>query len=207
MQKRTKDRVIGIVVVVAIAAIFLPILFYHPLPGLKGSNLKTTMPNAPQEVKVVYDLPLNNQKAERKKSNLDGFDMTSVEDMRKQAAKTQEVSAAILRPKQSGVIAKKLIRDGGVEPSSTKTLNTEATVPEAWVVQLATFGEQAHAKELLKQLRQQNMEAYIREVKLEDKSLFRVYVGPYIQYDKATSLQKYLQHTYKMKGIVKKYTL
>lgn len=192
MQSQIQDRLIGALVVFIIAAIFLTVLFHHPLPGLESKTLKNSVPEAPS-AKVVFNLP-------SKARTLNPLAQTLNSSASSNAHRVLDLDATEARSTNAAETA---LSPQAVKPYHPKKI--QLALPEAWVVQLATFRDSAHANQLIKKLRQQNIESYLGRVKFGSGHLFRVYVGPYIQYDKAISSQKSLKHTYAMNGIVKKY--
>ena len=54
----------------------------------------------------------------------------------------------------------------------------ESGLPDAWVLQVASFAEQSKANELTESLRAKDFKAFKKTVKIEGKTLHRVYIGP-----------------------------
>lgn len=108
MQAQTKQRLIGASVIVAIAAIFLPVLFYHPLPGLKTLNLSAEIPAAPNadNPQLVYDLSLHQgQLSLAKDKEVDQDELVptrplSLDELRSRAAETTVISRRMLHSAQ-----------------------------------------------------------------------------------------------------------
>ncbi len=67
MQLRTKQRLIGALVLIALLAIFLPLLFHHSRPSAE-LTLSTKMPPKPQQPQVQLQLPVMAAKAESQKA-------------------------------------------------------------------------------------------------------------------------------------------
>ena len=62
---------------------------------------------------------------------------------------------------------------------SDQPVSTEVALTEAWVIQLATFKQQANAERLVAQLKAQGYQAYFRQQTSQNGvTLNRVYVGP-----------------------------
>jgi len=119
-KQRIKHRIIGGLVVTAITAIIFSVfLFYHPLPGVKSESATSTVqiPEAPSSAnannpnQVVYELPLQKLKTKKVdddkplKDLYDRDDTTSMADLRSKAAKTNAVSAKILRSETAVAVA------------------------------------------------------------------------------------------------------
>lgn len=219
MQTQTKQRLIGAFVIVGITAIFLPILFHHPLPGFKKLNLSAGVPNAPEQPQKVYDLYVQQGKLSLQRESFDQNELVSNpslsdEELRSRAEKTDVVSNRLLHtPQVSENLALTKVQKNVPVFSKKEKLNhkvffhSPSVVPKAWVVQLATFSNKKNAEELVKKLRKMHLDAFSRKISLPIGTTLQVYVGPYIQLDAAKTLQKDLKYRLHLNGVIKKYTL
>lgn len=82
--------------------------------------------------------------------------------------------------------------------TNSKPALDEKGLPQAWVIQLASFQSQARADELQKKLLQGEHKAYTRAVDTEKGQFYRVFVGPYINKVEAEQQQKLLDKDYKV---------
>ena len=58
MERPLKQRLIGAVVLIALAVIFLPMLVKGPAPGGGAADVSLEVPNAPQQGFETRELPL-----------------------------------------------------------------------------------------------------------------------------------------------------
>ncbi|OGO91136.1 MAG: hypothetical protein A3F10_01530 [Coxiella sp. RIFCSPHIGHO2_12_FULL_42_15] len=228
MQTQTKQRLIGALVIVGIAAIFLPVLFYHPLPGFKKLNLSAEIPAATDNPQKVYDLYVQQGQLSTKPKEVDQDELVpsqplSEEELRSRAAKTTLISKRMLHAADSveAPVKSFLKEKEAIQPQKNNTLVQDArdldrkkvsfqsssTVPEAWVIQVATFSDKGNALQLVKKLRHMNLDAFSRKINLNGEVIVQVYVGPYIQKDVAKSFQQDLQNQLHLNGVIKKYTI
>ncbi len=169
MQQQTKQRLVGVCVIVLVALIFLPLLFYQSLPGMHRLPSTTATLDQAAVHEVVYQLPLEEQ-AEPE-----------------QAAVAESAKPSSLKQQ--------------VKNHNTTTITTE--LPQAWVVQVATFADTVHARHLVSLLRQQGLLVYTK--KRTSPLRIQVMVGPYIDRYKAEQLQQHLRQTLNLQGIIREY--
>lgn len=82
---------------------------------------------------------------------------------------------------------------------------TVDALPDAWVVQVATFFNTANAEQLATKLRSKGLLTYLRSSSRGDSTVTQVFVGPYIDEKKVEALRVRLKDDMKLDGIVKKY--
>ena len=54
----------------------------------------------------------------------------------------------------------------------------ENDLPRAWVLQAGSFGEVDKAESLMQQLRDSGFKAFVKSAEIDNKTFYRVYVGP-----------------------------
>ncbi|MBV1909264.1 MAG: SPOR domain-containing protein [Kangiellaceae bacterium] len=77
-------------------------------------------------------------------------------------------------------------RSNKADPESSQKLN-DKYVSAAWVVQVASFSNLKNATNLINKLKQNNFKAYRRQAITDGKTVYRVFVGPYINRREAES--------------------
>lgn len=220
MEAHVKQRVIGVLVLIAIGAIFLPVLFHNARP-VTQIQLPLKAPAAPAS--LAHPLLVPNPVAPKAPANVQNPPSDFIKPAVKQNAVTKqahlsanggasnaqadhpEVSVA-KQPANSPAVAKavpakvaaKVAQKAAVKPIS---LAKALAAPQAWVVQLASFSNERNAQQLLHKLRSQGFDAYQRQ----SGRFIKVFVGPQISQDKIHALQEQLQHKLGLKGIVRQY--
>jgi DedD protein len=71
------------------------------------------------------------------------------------------------------------------ESASSVATATAADLPEAWVIQVGSFGQKEAAEKLLKTLQSEGHKAYLRSVITDKGTMHRLFVGPKITKDDA----------------------
>lgn len=220
MNTQMKQRVIGGLVLVAVLAIFLPILF-HSSRSKDTLQLSTAIPQAPQ---VQLQLP-NQQMANALPPTLhaeNGIKPVAPKVAQpEQPAVAQPVAAEVARaPVKISEKSKPVVIKAAPKrkpkprvkkhmPKAKRVAHRERLAPPmAWVVQLASFSQPKNAERLIRRLRGKGLTAYTRTTRKPDNTtLTRVYVGPELQRNKAHQVQQRLKQEFKLNGVVRKYTL
>jgi len=185
MQTKSKQRLIGLLILLAILAIFLPLLFHNSRPSTQV-QLSVKIPPKPK----LAVTPARIQKKEQ--SEL--MPPTAVVDTASLAQESEPQQSAPAKPKPQLVKMKK----------ATVTIGK----PKAWTVQLGAFSDAKNANRLVSRLRKKGFDAYTRPIRdANGKRLLRVYVGPEIRRESATHLRDTLRMAFHLKGVVRKYKI
>lgn len=230
MDIKTKHRVIGIVVLVALAVIIIP-LFFGRSPE-KGPRLASNIPSAPSKPQVQLTIPPSSQSTAASAAPLavqplqpvDASSMpgeniapaveetsaTPPDSTTPEATQNSTPHVPKLRhevPRTKTGAAKKKLAKLEVKKSSAKHHSEIklAAAAKAWTVQLASFNQRANAQQLIKQLRAKGFAAYIHEAKTKQSLVCRVFVGPELNREKADVLAQKLHNEFHLKGVVVKY--
>lgn len=78
----------------------------------------------------------------------------------------------------------------------------EAPAPSAWVVQAGSFTGEANARSLADKLRKQNLPAYVHVSHKESGDVYRVTVGPELNRARAEQIQKQIESSVGIKGMI-----
>ncbi len=151
MHENIKYRIIGLIVLVIIVSLGAPFVWRASETGKPPVVATIDWPSS--AVTVSPDV-LNKQK-------------TAVND------KLNSHAALPAQPLVSSDVEAQNL----TQPDQTSS--TEAALTEVWVIQLATFKQQANAERLVAQLKAQGYQAYFRQQTSKNGvTLNRVYVGP-----------------------------
>ncbi|AZV75808.1 SPOR domain-containing protein [Coxiella burnetii] len=190
MEIKAKQRLIGALVLLAIVAIFLPLLFHNPRPST-GLTMTTTIPPAPDKPVVQLQLPPSAPPpVETPLLQTNTVDLTP----------KQPIVQPSLPPVMPVPQPKKVVKVN--KPHSLESLLSKT--PTAWIIQVASFVNPDYAKHLLQQLRAKGFDAYLQESH-EGKVITRVFIGPEINRDKINKIQKELKQQMRLNGVIKKY--
>ena len=226
MNTQWKQRIVGVVVVVAVATIFMPMFFHNknPLKSTKVAAQKEAEKTAPQ---IVFKSPTmltqdNNTLLAANNTTTRATSAVPITVASKSAddasTKSTILAQKITKPASSAkptraITAAPKMPIQVAAASSKKDINNMiltrgAPVPTAWVLQLGTFGNAKNAERLITKLRGLGYESYSRNATGSgNQKLVRVFVGPEINKDILKSKQAELQSNLNLKGVVKRYSL
>ena len=176
MNEAMKQRLIGALVLVALATVVLPILF--DFEGSYTVDTRSSIPPDPdiQSVEIKKAGPLKGATAVASQEEMFRFD-------------------------NSRKVVEDAANDGIGLQDQASGLNAEG-IPLAWIVQVASFSDANKAQTLSQQLLDDGYKAYSRRVLVGGDSKYRIYVGPKVS--KATMLQQKeaIESKYKVKTLL-----
>ncbi|MFD2228669.1 SPOR domain-containing protein [Alkalimarinus sediminis] len=225
-----KQRVVGALVIVSLAVIFLPMIFDEPhqpsktqlIPIPVQSELPVITINSPQkpDFKIIEGADEAQANSERQgvqpqKSSTDSPDASSEANVSHSASNEAESSkkpANVSTEKQNDVA----VKDGAEIKSSSidaKKSNVEKSdkatsvfqekaLSNVWMVQLGTFGNHKNAYNLRDSLRKDGFDGHTTKVDKDGKQLVRVFSGPYADKTHADKVKKQLDKKYKLNTLV-----
>ncbi|MBZ0071711.1 MAG: SPOR domain-containing protein [Gammaproteobacteria bacterium] len=213
MDNLVKQRVIGAIVLVALAVIFVPMLFETPEDelGPVGSNLPTepdsivrerieplTLPEPPPEPEPAPQVILE-EPADPSAANADAAIDAANDSGAGPAAPSQGTAGAPVAPPPPAA------KPAPVPPAPT-TAPAPASVPQSgWIVQLASLASKDNAMALRERLRGLGYTAFVEETKTAKGVLYRVRVGPELERTAAEALRDRLRQQVDLEGMVTSY--
>jgi len=199
VSRGRKRRVVGTIVLLALALIILPLLFdgegsYQPQvqSRIPERPIITLLPE-PQPVRpaMVGDSqsPSISAEAEDESTEPSMLIGRAVSDNASEPAEvSSEASATTV----------------STETASRPTLN-DSGLPEGWVVQLGTFGDIDNASKLLADLLAKGYKAYERRSVRDAREMSTILVGPVIDRAEADRLLAELAAALDLKPLIKRY--
>lgn len=183
LDKGLKQRIVGALVLVALAVIFLPMLFSREDELRQVVVDAPAMPQAPAIPEVALDpVEVPQPIAEEQVPPVEPLDVPEVAE-----APPTAVPAAVTPVEPSQPAA----------PAEPARLDA-SSLPVSWSVQLASLSSRSGAEELQKKLRSQGYNAYVRTF----EGMNRVFVGPLVERAEADRLRDQLNRQQKLNGFV-----
>ena len=206
LDKAYKQRMVGALVLVALAVIFLPMLFSRQDEQRQVVIDAPTAPHAPAVPQVqVEPVVVPEPQA------LPQEPVPSDDEIAQQEAPTAPIAPAVpvapapaAKPVAPAPAAKATtppaqpIAAAPTKPDTTQSRIDANGLSVSWSVQVASLGSRENAESLQKDLRSQGYNAYIRSS--DGKN--RVFVGPLIERAEADRLRDLLDRQKKLKGFV-----
>jgi len=194
------QRIVGALVLLALAVIFVPMLFNREDAGRQIVVDAPSMPEAPA-APVIETQPVEVPEPE-----VEPFP-EEFEIVEENAASQPEAPATPISPAPAPV--EPAPAPAAPEPAASETPPTTPAAPEekrldaanlpiSWSVQLASLSSRENADKLQKTLRSQGYNAYIRTA----DGMNRVFVGPLVERAEANRLRDQLQRQQKLNGFV-----
>ncbi len=200
VDKGLLQRIVGALVLVALAVIFVPMLFNREDPGRQIAVDAPQMPEAPP-TPVIETRPV-----EVPEPQVEPFpeEFEIIEEERPTAepeAPAAPISPAPIEPQPAPPVtpgpATVQTPPATQAAPEEKRLDT-ANLPVSWSVQLASLSSRENADKLQATLRSQGYNAYIRTA----DGMNRVFVGPLVERAEANRLRDQLQRQQKLNGFV-----
>ncbi|MCP8466607.1 SPOR domain-containing protein [Pseudomonas sp. ZM23] len=199
LDKGLKQRVVGALVLLALAVIFLPMLFS------REDEMRQVVVEAPVMPKPPAMPSVEVQPTEVPEPQADEAD-TAVQP---EVAPAPAVPAAPVAsapvqaapqpvaPAPKPVVPAQQASAAPAAPAPAQRLDAN-NLPVSWSVQLASLSNRARADELQKSLRSQGYNAYVRSF----DGMNRVFVGPVVERAEAERLRDQLGKQQKLNGFV-----
>lgn len=195
-----KQRMVGALVLVALAVIFLPMLFSRQDEQRQVTVEAPAAPQAPVMPQVQVEpvvvpepqalpqepVPSDEEIAEQEAASMPA--QPSVPVVKPTAAPAKPVAPKAVAP-QPAAPGKPDVGQSRIDPNG---------LPISWSVQLASLANRESAESLQKTLRSQGYNAYIRTANGKN----RVFVGPLIERAEADRLRDLLGRQQNLKGFV-----
>jgi len=189
-ENQLKQRIVGAIVLVALAVIFIPMLLSSDRDG-DMTIIESNIPPKPDNVARVKTL-----------------------DIKPDSPAPQPVEPPDTRtpvdehtPEPDDTPASD---DAADTPTSEEPETTQAATPaddtdtdaKAWAVQVGSFRKQSNALGLRDKLRDHGYRVFVEKLATDKGDIYRVRVGPEVRRSKAEALQKELQTQLELEGLV-----
>ncbi len=194
MNQGTKQRIVGTVVLLTLAFIFLPIVFDGQ--GSYEPAMTSRIPDSPQ-VSILPE-PVQSRPIIIAETETEAELASPASN---DAAGAEVPIAVEAAPESVGGTTSEPVFSREVPQLD------RAGLPQAWVVQLASFADVENARNLLARLQSAGYKAYIRSVVGDQGGRSRVLVGPWVVRARADETQTELQAQFQLAGMVVAYEM
>ena len=198
MNQGAKQRIVGTVVLLSLALIFLPIIFdgqgsYEaPVTSrIPDTPIISILPEPVQSRPVIVNDTQPIEPAIAATVNLVEEVVSEIEE----AAVTEEAAAEVEITESQAIFSREV-----------PALN-DAGLPQGWSVRLGSFSDAENASNLLVRLQEAGYKAYTRDISSDQGSLTGVFVGPWLDRGQVNEYQRKLQEEFSLAGLVVRYEL
>ena len=200
MNQGAKQRIVGTAVLLALALIFLPIIFDGE--GSYQAPVSSRIPEAP----IISILPEPTQSRPIIVGNVETIEpdaSAAVSLIEEVAELAEEPSVAIATQETVNDVE---ITDAPIFSREVPQLS-DAGLPQGWVVRLGSFSDSENASNLVTRLQNAGYKAYSRVMRSSQEALTGVFVGPWLDRGQVNEYQQKLQEEFNLAGLVVRYEL
>lgn len=189
-ENQLKQRIVGAIVLVALAVIFIPMLLSSDRDG-RMSISESNIPSKPDSVVRVRTLDIKPE----------GEGPKPVESPNSRTPVDEHTPEPDDTPASDDAAETPVSEDPETTQAATPVDDTD-TDARAWAVQVGSFSKQSNAVGLRDKLRDNGYSVFVEKVETDAGDTYRVRVGPEVRRSKAEALQKELQEKLKLEGLV-----
>ena len=201
MNQGAKQRIVGTVVLLALALIFLPIIFDGE--GSYQVPVSSRIPETP----IISILPEPTQSRPVIIGNVEqiGPEVAATVSLIEEVTELVEEPSVVIATAES-------VRDVEITESapvfSREVMQlSDAGLPQGWVVRLGSFSDSENASNLVTRLQDAGYKAYSRVMRSSQEALTGVFVGPWLDRGQVNEYQQKLQEEFSLAGLVVRYEL
>ena len=209
MASSLQNRLVGTIILVAVAVIFLPDLLNAKKQS--NGNLFVELPQKPAMEKVTSGSTFDTDKVRQAATR-------EIEIIHEIALDESTVEQGVVAPLEQKINESTLVEQSKVQESVVQksSLAQETVVQEdqqrllasaGWVVQLGSFRHQKNVRELLQKLEKGGYRAFSRKVQTNAGELTKVFVGPDLQKEKLEGAISHLKELTNLQGRVTPFTV
>ena len=203
MDQNTKQRLVGIAVIFALAVIFLPMILDGS--GIRKNTLKVVIPPQP----VIKNNPEFEQKIvelHAKVEDLPSLESQFVDERSSENANQIERKTEQAEPKDSGSKSEAVPS----QPASKQQTQPEVEVTrvggDTWVLQVGSYKDRKKALSQRDKLRKSNIAAvFIEKFSIDNEPVYRVRLGPFLNRDQSKVALNKIKAKYDIDGLIMKY--
>jgi len=196
MENQTKERIAGTAVIVALAVIFVPMIFTRVSPFEVSNVGVERFPKPPTPLQIVRVEPLAQPIVARN-------DVPAAVPQRVKHQPKPEFNLEF-NPEFNPQFKPELEPTFKPAPVIDHSLNVDT--PRAWAIQLGSFSRRDNAEALVRKLQDKGFTAFINRTPNEN-DVTTVLVGPETRKERAFNLAEELEGEMKIKGMVIRYQI
>lgn len=197
MDQNIKNRLVGTVVVFALAVIILPIILDGS--GVRKDKLEVIIPSPP----VVSENPDFESNLIELKASVDALPEL---DARFIDENSTDKIERTLKPKVESSSANSPETQSKPETGTTTIKTKSKTGGDSWVLQVGSFQDRNKALIQRDRLRKSNIAAvFIEQFDIDNRTSYRVRLGPFLNRDQSRVAQNKIKAKHDIDGIIMKY--
>nr|WP_098418693.1 SPOR domain-containing protein [Marinobacter sp. LV10MA510-1] len=209
-----KQRIIGALVLISLAVIFVPMIFDEPHSGRNSTSISipeeppfpevNTEP-PPQTAMPEYQSAPGSETAVADRASGSG-EFQLIEEVTPQAPEPTAASSAVTPPPaaaaQPAEVKQATAAPARPEPSPQTEEEFSRSLEGAWVVQLGSFGDADNARRLRDNAREKGYSSHLQEFSRGETRLTRVFSGPFVSKSEAGAAKAALDKAFSLNSLV-----
>ena len=213
MEIRLKERLVGALVLVAIAVVVVPWILDN---DKERQSFDSQIPEAPalqpsRVIELSQPRPLDESAFDS--SVIAGTTNASDANHAPNVSASDDAASADLSGSES-LTQDNALKNTGIQNTSSTSPEVQAaesknpdafTTKDGFVVQLGSFGNKANAERLVTDLRSKGLKAYAKDDKSAKPAVYRVLVGPVLHREQAEKLQEKAKQLSGLNAIVQSF--
>lgn len=200
-----KQRIIGALVLVSLAVIFVPMMFDEPHSERESTSIK--IPEEPPFPEVetpeadVPDTPAYRLEESSSNDQPETMQQPVVDEPIEEVSEAEapeEPAPSVEQPEVSQPQADEAEEPVKDEDEAEFTRSLEG----AWVVQLGSFGSADNARNLRNKVREKGYNSHLQQITRGDAELTRVFSGPFAEKAEAEKAKQVLDKSFGLNSLV-----
>lgn len=201
MDAQTRHRLIGVFLLLLLAALVTPVIFRSPEQVRVALDME--LPNPPEIEALSFSPVVSEDELEDASELIDESRerMADVAEQRVEAIEQLSEKKAVELPQAAEPVSKPVDQQPKAE--------IKDIVSAGWTLQIAAFSSEDAAQSLSKRLRDADYSAYVRKSTKSGDALYRVFIGPELERKRSEHRREQLIRDirFKMEGLVVPYSL
>lgn len=215
-----KQRIVGALVLISLAVIFVPMLFDEPHTERTSKTIELpeepAFPSVDVSEPADQPAPVEESPAFTVEEQSPADQVPAANTMSEPVAvdapepkpapapEQQPVAITEPQPEPAPVREKEPAKaaDSGTSVKPEENVEYSRALEGAWLVQLGSFGNAENASRLRDKVREKGYAAYTQSVERGDMTLTRVFSGPFVNEDEARSAKSRLDKSFSLNSLV-----
>ena len=209
MDQQLKERLIGIIVLVLFAVIFIPMFFSGTHDPILKNKENTSISKESEFISklkpmtdTATDTDLNTENIKLAPVVEESLAPVVEESL---APVVEESLAPVVEESLAPVVEESLAPVVEEIPFNKEILKTDSVGQMNWVVQVGSFSSKDNAEKLNQKVKKAGFRSFVNPITQNNKIMHQVCLGPEYDETDANNLLKEIKNKMKLDGIVKKY--
>ena len=194
------QRIVGAIVLISLGIIFIP-LFLETDRIDPGKIEESPIPEVPGEISTIV-FQLNEETGKFEEKGVSKSQEFSEQIKQEIATSLEALEVAEEEDVTTPVQAKPASSEQPQSVVQAPPPSTSEKITNTWVLQLASFKDEANAVALRDKIRDRGFVSFIDKQTTEAGPIWRVRVGPELRKSKILEIQTILENEFKLKGLV-----